>query len=607
MKFLLHSLLFLLFCVSSPAATGDVIIDVLGASGRRVAVTVPKTNDYVIGFDGSGNVVAKAGSGGVTWNDITGKPPFGTLATQNGTITDYLTTATAASTYQPLDGDLTSIAALATTSFGRGLLTLADAAALRTAAAAQANLVSGTNIKTVNGNSLLGSGNLTITGDPLVTTSSTGGYGRIGLWDDGNSAFNYLTATNGGFEFGSGLTVKASSFEGDGGDITNIAANNIATGTLSGSRLPAPTTTTLGGVLRNTGTAGQYVTGIAANGVLQYGTPPGVHPLVTTGDNGSGYGRIGLYDDDAGVFLYLEATATGRISFPTSLEASFFYGNGSQLTSLNAGNISTGTLPVARGGVDPLVTTGDNGTGYGRIGLWDDDNGQWMYFTAGPSKIIFSDIQATSFTGSGNQITGLNAGNISSGTLQLARLGSSGTASSTTYLRGDNTWATVSGGTKTIHQFTPRDNQPPATAFATLDTRNSIAVLDFDTATPEEAAIFVGVIPEGATLTSGITVRITWTAATATSGDCRWGAQWMRCNTDIDSDSFDTATEATTTTNGTSGIPNVTSITSTPANTIDGLTAGDTYRLRIYRDTGDAADTMAGDAELLTVEVRTAN
>ena len=158
-------------------------------------------------------------------------------------------------------------------------------------------------------------------------------------------------------------------------------------------------------------------------------------------------------------------------------------------------------------------------------------------------------------------------------------------------------------GTKTIGVYTPRDNQPPASAFATIDTRNSVATLDFDTAT-EESAIFVGVIPEAAVLTSGITVRITWAASTATSGDCRWGAAWMRCNTDIDSDSFDTATEATTTTSGTSGIPSVTSITCT---SIDSLAVGEMYRLKIYRDTGDAADTMAGDAELLTVEVRTAN
>jgi hypothetical protein len=56
---------------------------------------------------------------------------LGTLATQNGTISDYLTIAGAASTYQPLDSDLTAIAALTTTTFGRSLLTLAGQTNLR--------------------------------------------------------------------------------------------------------------------------------------------------------------------------------------------------------------------------------------------------------------------------------------------------------------------------------------------------------------------------------------------------------------------------------------------------------------------------------------------
>lgn len=56
---------------------------------------------------------------------------LGTLATQSATLSDYLTTATAATSYQPLDTDLTSIAALTTTTFGRSLLTQSDAAAVR--------------------------------------------------------------------------------------------------------------------------------------------------------------------------------------------------------------------------------------------------------------------------------------------------------------------------------------------------------------------------------------------------------------------------------------------------------------------------------------------
>jgi hypothetical protein len=163
----------------------------------------------------------------------------------------------------------------------------------------------------------------------------------------------------------------------------------------------------------------------------------------------------------------------------------------------------------------------------------------------------------------------------------------------------------VSGsfGTKSLAAFTATDNQPPATTFATLDTRNSIAVLDFDASTVE-SAIFSGVIPEAADLSSGLKIILAWMATSATSGNVRWGVQVERANTDLDSDSYDTAAEAHTAANATSGIPTLTEITLT---TIDGLTAGDTYRLKVFRKADDATnDTMTGDAELIAVEVRSA-
>jgi plastocyanin len=43
-------------------------------------------------------------------------------------------------------------------------------------------------------------------------------------------------------------------------------------------------------------------------------------------------------------------------------------------------------------------------------------------------------------------LTALNATELTSGTVPVSRLGASGTRDATTYLRGDNTWATVSGG-----------------------------------------------------------------------------------------------------------------------------------------------------------------
>jgi hypothetical protein len=43
-------------------------------------------------------------------------------------------------------------------------------------------------------------------------------------------------------------------------------------------------------------------------------------------------------------------------------------------------------------------------------------------------------------------LTALNATELTSGTVPVLRLGASGTRDATTYLRGDNTWATVAGG-----------------------------------------------------------------------------------------------------------------------------------------------------------------
>ena len=104
----------------------------------------------------------------------------------------------------------------------------------------------------------------------------------------------------GGIIVGSGLTVDASgrlTATGGGGGVqsvgatdTSIAVAGTATApTLSvninpssglakvtnGIALVAPTATTLGGVKANTGTAGQFVNGVGADGSLLYGTPSG--------------------------------------------------------------------------------------------------------------------------------------------------------------------------------------------------------------------------------------------------------------------------------------------------------------------------------------------
>ena len=158
----------------------------------------------------------------------------------------------------------------------------------------------------------------------------------------------------------------------------------------------------------------------------------------------------------------------------------------------------------------------------------------------------------------------------------------------------------LGGGTKTIARWTPDRNQPPASGFATFDTRNGILVLDFDDAATE-SAVFADVIPEGASLGSGILVRVGFAATSATSGSVRLRAEFERGTTDLDTDSFDTATEATVATNATSGVLTWGEITCT---NIDSIVAGDYFRCRISRVGSDGGDTMSGDMELLAVELR---
>ena len=163
---------------------------------------------------------------------------------------------------------------------------------------------------------------------------------------------------------------------------------------------------------------------------------------------------------------------------------------------------------------------------------------------------------------------------------------------------------TAAAGTKSLPPFLPINSQPPAANFATRDQTNTtspIDVLDFDPVTAEYA-VWTGLIPEGFSMTGGLKARITWKLDSATpSGNVVWAAQIERGNTDLRSDSWDSAHTATGTANGTAGIATTTEITMT---NVDGVQAGEPFRIRIYRDAAAGGDTAAFDAELILLEVR---
>ena len=128
-------------------------------------------------------------------------------------------------------------------------------------------------------------------------------------------------------------------------------------------------------------------------------------------------GSVELYHNDVKT---IETVSTGA-KVTGALEVTGNVSIGGTLTYEDVTNIDSVGVITARSGVDvdDFISVGSN-IHLGNAGV----------------------CTATTFSGSGASLTNLNASNIASGTVPTARLGS-GTANSSTFLRGDSTFQTV--------------------------------------------------------------------------------------------------------------------------------------------------------------------
>lgn len=148
-------------------------------------------------------------------------------------------------------------------------------------------------------------------------------------------------------------------------------------------------------------------------------------------------------------------------------------------------------------------------------------------------------------------------------------------------------------------------NEPTASNFAQLDTSNSQPVLLFDPSTNWDA-VFSDSLPANYS-SGGITVRLYWTSATATSNNCVWNVAFERnlAGTDaIVTDSFASAQTVTSASPGTAGLYQHADITFTDGAQIDSIAVNERFRIKVTRNAASGGDTMAGNAVLLHVMMK---
>jgi hypothetical protein len=338
--------------------------------------------------------------------------------------------------------------------------------------------------------------------------------------------------------------------------------------------------------------------------VAVYGQRQPAHSGLTWGYYGGRWGGFSVADGTLSLTAsstnyVVVAIATGVISVATT---STNWDNDTdyvRVYKITTGTSGPSAIEDHRAGPGGVHGSGGGSSG-GGIGVTDGDKGDIIVSSSGTvwnidnDAITYAKMQNVS---AASKLIG--RGDSGSGDPQEITLGSGLTMTGTTLSASGGGGGS---GTKTYATLTALNSFPPLTNYATLDTlANGLPVLDFDGGSLNEAARWILVMPEAASLGSGLKFTVRFTMTSATSGSVRWGVSVMRLNADISVDSFDTSAEAHTAVSADVDDPASVTITLT---TIDAVAAQEAYVVEVYRDASDTTnDTATGDAELHTVEV----
>ena len=155
-----------------------------------------------------------------------------------------------------------------------------------------------------------------------------------------------------------------------------------------------------------------------------------------------------------------------------------------------------------------------------------------------------------------------------------------------------------------ILTFSPLSNSPPDSFYATVDLRSGFMVLDFDASVNEEAA-FHGVLPSH--YAGGqVQVIVTSTATTGTTGNAKLRLEVTRLQAGVQLDSLPAVSGSGDFLISAPASSGALVVTTSQAIATGSANVGEVLLLSVTRLATDAADTMTGDLELLTLEVREA-